>query len=87
MDIFRTLHPDPVTHPGNTWSPLFRTTPQDRIDRLYYLSNRETPRLKPVRVTLYPETLEADEIPTPQRSYPSDHAAILFEFEWGHTND
>ena len=85
LDIYRVIHPDPVNHPGNTWSPLFRTQPQDRIDRLYSRSNREVPLLKPVRATIFPETLEDDATPTLERLYPSDHAALLIEFEWtGH---
>jgi hypothetical protein len=82
IDTYRTIYPDTVKHPGNTWSPLFRMDPLDRIDRLYYRSNREVPVLKPVRATIYPEKLEDDAIPIPQRLFPSDHAALLIEFEW-----
>lgn len=81
-DIYRILYPDPVMHPGNTWSPLKVERPQDRIDRLYYRSNREGPGLKPVRSTLFPEILEDKAIPVQQRKFPSDHAALLFELKW-----
>lgn len=43
IDIYRSIHPDPVKFSSETWSPLFRDKPQDRIDRLYYKSNRNTP--------------------------------------------
>ena len=86
-DTYRKVHPDPVKYPGNTWSPLFRThegkpLPMNRIDRLYYKSNRPQPLLKPVRAIVYPEKLEDDAVPTRQRKFPSDHAAVLIEFEW-----
>jgi hypothetical protein len=40
-DVFRAVHPEPVHHPGITWSPLFRVAGDggdqgfERIDRLY----------------------------------------------------
>ena len=82
IDIYRNLYPDPFTHPGNTWTPLRSSVPQDRIDRLYYKSNQAVPQLRPVRTTLYPEVLEDESIPTPERQFSSDHAALLIEFEW-----
>ena len=63
-------------------STLFQSKPQDRIDRLYYKSNRTKPQLKPIGVTLYPKTLEDENIPYEERQFSSDHAALLFEFEW-----
>lgn len=87
-DTFRTIHPDPVKHPGNTWSPLFRVDqegkplPMDRIDRLYTKSNLNQPVLKPVKAIIFPEKLEANEVPTKKRAFPSDHAALLIEFKW-----
>ncbi len=83
VDVYRAIYPDPVNDPGNTWSPLFREKPQDRIDRLYYRSLRKVPQLKPVRATVYPEKLEDDAIPVLDRLFPSDHSALLIEFEWG----
>lgn len=82
VDMYRSIHPDPVAHLGNTWSPLFREKPQDRIDRLYYRTNRDAPALKPVQATIYPEKLENESIPTIKRLFPSDHSALLFEFKW-----
>lgn len=86
-DTFRMVHPDPLKVQGNTWSPLFRKAdgvdqPMNRIDRLYYKSNLKKPKLKPVKATVYPEVLEDEEIPVRQRKFPSDHAAVLIEFDW-----
>lgn len=87
-DTFRTIHPNPIEHPGNTWSPLFRVDkenkplPMDRIDRLYYKPNEQAPALKPARATVYPELLEDNDIPTLKRNFPSDHSALLIEFKW-----
>jgi len=86
-DTYRTVYPDPVKIQGNTWSPLFRKAdgvdqPMNRIDRLYYKSNLEKPMLKAVKATVYPEVLEDNDIPVRQRKFPSDHAAVLIEFDW-----
>lgn len=87
VDCYRVVFPDPVKNPGDTWSPLFREKdgeklPLDRIDRLYYKSNHSQPLLKPVRAWVFPEELEDNAIPIRQRKFPSDHAALLIEFEW-----
>ncbi|NWK56337.1 endonuclease/exonuclease/phosphatase family protein [Verrucomicrobiaceae bacterium N1E253] len=87
-DTYRSVHPNPVSHPGNTWSPLFRQDkegnplPMNRIDRLYYKSNATRPLLKPIRATVFPEQLEDNATPIKKRLFPSDHAAVLIEFEW-----
>lgn len=83
VDTYRQVHPDPVKNPGNTWSPLFvkrngKAAAMDRIDRLYL----KGPWLKAVRATVFPEKLEDVKIPTLKRKHPSDHAAVLIEFEW-----
>jgi hypothetical protein len=31
---------------------------------------------------VYPEVWEDDEIPTAQRDFPSDHGAVLIEYQW-----
>lgn len=86
-DGYRTMYPDPVKCPGNTWSPLLRnaeeaTHPMDRIDRLYYKSNRKMPWLKSIRTTIFPETTENIDVPERERKFPSDHSALVFEFQW-----
>ncbi|MFD2158432.1 endonuclease/exonuclease/phosphatase family protein [Rubritalea tangerina] len=87
VDSFRAVYPDPVKQPGDTWSPLFRekdgeVLPLNRIDRLYYKSNREVPMLRAVSAKVYPEVLEDNAIPVEDRAFPSDHAALLIEYEW-----
>ncbi len=64
IDAFRTANPDPVKHPGHTWSPEFRDTHQDRIDYVYL-------RGAPWRV------LESQVLSEHPRGWPSDHAAVL----------
>lgn len=87
IDSYRDIFKDPVKNPGDTWSPLFRIhdgVPQsmNRIDRLYYKSNLSNPMLKTIGATVYPEELEANEVPIRQRKFPSDHAALLINFKW-----
>ncbi len=57
----------------------------NRIDRLYTLTSshpKAQSALKPIRATVYRESLEDNDIPTLKRSFPSDHAALLIEFKW-----
>jgi len=93
-DVFRALHPNPVQHPGITWSPMFRGprsgqegTAQsfERIDRLY-LKNPAEPSerwtLRPIAADVLPLVWEDDSIPADQRTFPSDHGALLVDLEW-----
>tara|TARA_R110002072_G_scaffold302737_2_gene488242 strand:- start:71636 stop:73855 length:2220 start_codon:yes stop_codon:yes gene_type:complete len=64
VDTFRTAHPDPVTDPGNTWSPEFRDSHQDRIDYVYA-------RGSDWRI------LDSRVLPKHARGWPSDHAATF----------
>jgi endonuclease/exonuclease/phosphatase family metal-dependent hydrolase len=93
-DTFRTVYPNPVQHPGITWSPMFRGaaadeegTPQSfhRIDRLY-LKNPDNASggwsLRPVAGTVLPLVWEDDSIAVEQRMFPSDHGALVMNFEW-----
>jgi len=93
MDTFRAVHPNPVQHPGITWSPMFRGpasgeegTPQafDRIDRLYLKNSGVSDgwSLRPVAGKVLPLIWEDDSIPIKQRAFPSDHGALLMDFEW-----
>ena len=79
IDTFRVVHPDPIKHPGITWTPLFRTDketgkprPLDRIDRLYLKSTS----LRPTKAITYPKVLEEESIPKAKRIFPSDHSAV-----------
>ena len=86
-DVYRMLHPDPVHHPGITWSPMFRGTEEkeqgfDRIDRLYLHDYCRDWKLVPVSTTVYPEVWEDVEIAVPDRTFPSDHSAVLVEMKF-----
>ena len=94
-DTFRSVHPNPVQHPGITWTPLFRERSGDgpqgfaRIDRLY-LKNpatadpepEESWHLVPRAARVLPEVWEEDSVPVRERTFPSDHGAVLMELEW-----
>ncbi|EGX61280.1 hydrolase [Streptomyces zinciresistens K42] len=81
-DSYREAHPDPVTHPGHTWSPVHpvhedgsgRPEPQDRIDFVLHRGLR----------VLGSETLVSGR-PRPwpdvrHNAWPSDHAAVVTTF-------
>nr|AFK23379.1 exonuclease III [Cordyceps militaris] len=78
VDAYRAVHPDPVSEPGNTWSPIYlvnegRKEPMDRIDFVYHKSRKLTVESsKPLVVGK----------PTPQpdhadNEWPSDHKSVL----------
>ncbi|MFC5219565.1 endonuclease/exonuclease/phosphatase family protein [Streptomyces coerulescens] len=88
-DSFRMANPDPVSEPGNTWSPIYPTftggygyddhvgepEPQDRIDFVYFKGGLSALTSD----ALAPGNPE----PAPQHRdnlYPSDHAAVLSVF-------
>lgn len=90
MDTFREVHPDPVQHPGITWSPMFRMSGDseqgfDRIDRIY-LKNPDRPvgawALHPVAASVLPNPWEDDGIEVRDRLFPSDHGAVVVDMEW-----
>jgi len=89
VDAFRVVHPDPVQHPGITWSPMFRQTqdgsPQgfDRIDRLYVRNAADGPwSLHPVAASVLPDGWEDESVPVRARVFPSDHGAVVVDLEW-----
>jgi len=75
-DLFRHFRPDEVGDPGDTWTPMPDLNEvHDRIDMLYYTG----PRLRPRSVKIVGEdATHADIVVQP---YPSDHRAVLGEFE------
>lgn len=93
-DTFRTLHPNPVQHPGITWSPMFRgPAPGDegteqsfeRIDRLYLKNPADETEgwsLRPTSAHVLPLVWEDDDVPSEHRVFPSDHGALVIELEW-----
>lgn len=89
VDAFRAVHADPVQHPGITWSPMFREKADgtvqafDRIDRLYLRNpTRGEWSLHPIAARVLPDGWEDERIPVRSRVFPSDHAAVVVDFEW-----
>jgi uncharacterized protein YndB with AHSA1/START domain len=91
VDVFRQVHPNPVHAPGITWTPLFRGAGEekpatfDRIDRLY-VRNPVHPvswHLEPIRSETLPHRWEDDSVPVRERTFPSDHGAVIVDLRWG----
>lgn len=68
-DTYRALHPDVVRARDRTWSPRFQAQEADRIDFVHVRGAA----LRPVRARV---------IDTHSELFPSDHAALLVEFEY-----
>ncbi|BCX47937.1 endonuclease/exonuclease/phosphatase family protein [Haloferula helveola] len=77
-DAWRTAHPDELTRPGFTWTPLTKPDDpkdhHDRIDFVYFKGDGI--RLGEARV-IGEDPKRADVVITP---YPSDHRAVVAEF-------
>ncbi|MFE6178022.1 HAD-IA family hydrolase [Streptomyces sp. NPDC056464] len=81
-DSYREAHPDPVTHPGHTWSPIHavhedgsgRPEPQDRIDFVLHrgLGVLHSETYVCGRPRPWPDVEDND--------WPSDHAAVITGF-------
>ena len=84
-DSYREAHPDPVTHPGHTWSPIHtlhedgsgRPEPQDRIDFVLHRGLRVLD--SETRVSGRPRPWPDVE----HNEWPSDHAAVITTFSLG----
>ncbi|KAM0668572.1 hypothetical protein ACQRIT_007398 [Beauveria bassiana] len=87
-DAYREAHPDPVTHPGFTWSIIKKNNtehggmpePQDRIDFVYYAGGG---------LRIVDSEQWASDIPKPKmfpnhwtNAWPSDHRAPVTTFEF-----
>ncbi|TQW02389.1 exonuclease III [Cordyceps javanica] len=78
VDSYRVVHTDPVSEPGNTWSPIYldnagRKEPMDRIDFVYHKGRKLT-------VVDSKAVVEGQPTPQPNHSdneWPSDHKAVL----------
>jgi endonuclease/exonuclease/phosphatase family metal-dependent hydrolase len=68
IDAYRVVHPDPVTQPGDTWTPIDPGDVQDRIDMVQFKG-------EPLSV------IDCRVFTTiAQGRWPSDHAGTLAEF-------
>ncbi|MDG2149833.1 MAG: endonuclease/exonuclease/phosphatase family protein [Planctomycetota bacterium] len=83
IDVYRSLYPDPLTAPGNTWSPIFSFNddelapePQDRIDQIHFAGAGVTPLDASVFVVGRPAEWPAHTT----NAWPSDHAAVVGKF-------
>lgn len=78
-DSYREIHPDPVTHPGNTWTPTTaEDDPNDHHDRIDFVMYRGA-ELKLLNSQVVGENSKnADIVIDP---YPTDHRAVLATFE------
>ena len=73
IDGYRSAFPDPVGHPGLTWTPITKETdPRDRHDRIDFVFVKGLPVIS-ARVVGEKES-RADIVVAP---YPSDHRAVV----------
>lgn len=91
VDAYRAVYPNPVQHPGLTWSPMYRGPLKnepgdaqsfDRIDRLYVKNPAQGWTLLAASGVVLPEVWEDDSIPLPKRAFPSDHGALIIDLQW-----
>jgi endonuclease/exonuclease/phosphatase family metal-dependent hydrolase len=80
VDAFRSMYPDPVQRPGFTWTPTTQVTdPKDRHDRIdFVFVGGSGARVKAVKIVGESQDF-ADIVAEP---YPSDHRAVVAEFEF-----
>lgn len=67
-DAFRKIYPDPMANYGETWSPRFPESSQERIDHIYFTPSRL-------------ECTSAKMLNQANPKWPSDHAAVLATFK------
>ena len=79
QDSYRVVNPDPLTHPGNTWTPTAAPDdPNNHHDRIDFVMYRGE-ELKLVDSQVVGESEEfADIVIDP---YPTDHRAVLATFQ------
>ena len=85
-DSFRQIHPNPVSQPGITWSPIYNNgaEPQDRIDFVFHKGTPATP----VAAEIFTNGVEnsgyvyGDDVSgTRDNTWPSDHASVIVTFQ------
>lgn len=100
-DTFREIYPDPLTHPDFTYPSYNPAVPiqkitwapeaddRDRIDYLYYKSNRGKLKLKYIKIVGPEATIRhaqkqekdsEDDFLLPKSVWPSDHKGLLTTF-------
>ena len=90
VDTYRMVYPNPVQHPGLTWSPMNRGIKGEngklqrfeRIDRLYVKNPAKGWTLQARSGAVLPEVWEDDAVPPSRREFPSDHGALVMELQW-----
>jgi PKD repeat protein len=83
-DSYRRIYPDPASHPGVTWSPIYKTwhygdgkpEPLDRIDFVFFKGENVLLLDADVFVVGTPAQIPLHL----QNEWPSDHAAALADF-------
>jgi sialidase-1 len=76
VDAYRSLYPNPVSHPGWTWTPITsESDPNDRHDRIDMIFTG--PGIVTASASIVGERAERAEIVV--RPYPSDHRALVAE--------
>lgn len=76
VDGWRTIYPDPMTHPGNTWTPMPGVDEvHDRIDIIYHRGEN----VRPVSAEIIGE--DADHAQIVVSPFPSDHRFVVVEYE------
>jgi endonuclease/exonuclease/phosphatase family metal-dependent hydrolase len=76
VDAYRAIYPDPVAHPGFTWTPTTSPDdPKDHHDRIDFLLARG---LRPIAAEIVGEdATHADIVIAP---YPTDHRGVVAVF-------
>ncbi len=75
IDTYREAHPDPVTAPGITWTPITKITdPKDRHDRIDFVLMRQGGGKVLISQVVGESKEAADVVVVP---YPSDHRSVV----------
>lgn len=86
LDSYRMIYPDPASHAGFTWSPIYtyntenptKLEPLDRIDMIMYKGSL----LRPVSSRVYDGTSKIYHFPYhSSNDWPSDHSSVVTEFD------
>lgn len=80
-DVYRVMHPNPATHRGDTWSPVFtrngaKPEPQDRIDMIHH----KGAKLVPINARVFTLAVENTNSNYQANTWPSDHAAVVADY-------